>query len=66
MSSTTRLELSPLDGNPVLAGKGFHPALIILVSLPQSPFDNGINVVHVTEEMDDVLFAGEQGADIPG
>jgi hypothetical protein len=43
------------------ADKGFYPAVIIVGSLTQPFFADSFDLVDVTEEVDDVLVAGEQG-----
>ena len=49
-----------MDGNAVVACEGFHPLLGFTSPLGQSLLGNGINPVHVAEEMDDVLRARKQ------
>jgi len=51
----------PLHGNLAFLGKGFDPAVVVVGSLPQDFFADGIDLVDVAEEVDDVLRAGEQG-----
>ena len=51
----------PLQGNVTFLGKRLHPAVVILGALTQDFFADGLDVVNVAEEMDDVLRAGEQG-----
>jgi hypothetical protein len=50
--------LSPLHGDLAFLAKGLHPAMVIISSLPQDFFADGL---HLVEEVDDVLRAGEQG-----
>jgi hypothetical protein len=42
-------------------GEGFHPAVVIVRALTQDFFAEGVDVVDVAEEVDDVLGGGEQG-----
>ena len=51
----------PLQGNVTFLGKRLHPAVVILGALPQDFFADGLDVVNVAKEMDDVFRAGEQG-----
>jgi hypothetical protein len=44
----------------MVASEGFHPLLVVLRSLPQRLFRNGIDVVHVAEEIDDVPRTSKQ------
>lgn len=44
----------------MVASEGFDPMLILFGSLLQSRFGNGIDAVHVAEEMDDMRLSGEQ------
>jgi hypothetical protein len=41
--------------------EGFHPAVVIVGPLTQDLFADGVDLVEVTEKVDDVLGAGEQG-----
>ena len=52
--------LGPLDRQPMVAGEGFHPLLVFVGPLGQSLLGDGINAMHVAEEMDDVLRPREQ------
>jgi hypothetical protein len=51
----------PLHRDMVFAGEGFHPAVVIDGPLTQDLFADGVDVVEVTEEVDNVLGAGKQG-----
>ena len=51
--------LGPLHGDRTFLGKGLHPAMVIVGSLPPDFFADGFHLVDVAEEMDDVLRAGE-------
>jgi hypothetical protein len=42
-------------------GEGFHPSVVIVSPLTQDLFADGVDEVDVTEEMDNVFGAGEQG-----
>jgi len=42
-------------------GEGFHPAVVIVGPLTQDFFADGVDLVDVAEEEDDVFGAGEQG-----
>src|SRR5437016_5636890 len=53
--------IGPAEGNPVVAREGFHPMLVVFGSLPQRLLSNGIDAVHIAEEMDDMLRTREQG-----
>jgi hypothetical protein len=50
----------PLQGDAMVASKDFHPMLVVLRSLPQHRFRDGVDGVHVAEEIDDVLRTSEQ------
>jgi hypothetical protein len=52
--------VGPLEGNVMVTSEGLHPMLVILRSLPQHLLGNGIDAVHVAEEIDDVLGTSEQ------
>src|SRR5262252_6717784 len=47
--------VGPLDGNAVVAREGFHPLLVFAGPLGQSLLGDGIDPMHVTEEIDDVF-----------
>jgi hypothetical protein len=51
---------SPLHRDGLFLGEGFHPAGVIVGPLTQDLFA-GVDLVEVTEKVDDVLGAGEQG-----
>src|SRR6516162_2892513 len=51
----------PLHRDLAFLSKGFHPAVVIVGRLTQGFFADGVDLVDVAEEMDDVLGAGEQG-----
>src|SRR5438128_2293048 len=51
----------PLHGDLTFLGEGFHPAVVIVGPLTQDLFADGVDLVDVTEEVDNVLGAGEQG-----
>src|SRR6516225_5133682 len=51
----------PLHRDVAFLGEGFHPAVVIVGPLTQDFFADGVDVVDVAEEVDDVLGAGEQG-----
>ena len=51
----------PLHGDLTFLGEGFHPAVVIVGALTQDFFTDGLDLVEVTEKVDDVLGAGEQG-----
>src|SRR5437016_3332602 len=53
--------IGPAEGNTVVTREGFDPMLVVSRSLPQRLFSNGIDAVHVAEEMDDMLRTSEQG-----
>jgi len=44
----------------MVAGESFHPTLILLGSLGQNLLGDGINPMHVAEEMHDVLGPRQQ------
>ena len=44
----------------MVASEGLHPMLVVLGSLPQRLLGNGVDAVHVAEEIDDVLGTSEQ------
>jgi hypothetical protein len=52
--------VGPLEGNAMVASESFHPMLVVLGSLPQRLLGNGVDAVHVAEEIDDVLGTSEQ------
>jgi len=52
--------VGPLEGNAMVASEGLHPMLVVLGSLPQRLLGNGVDAVHVAEEIDDVLGTSEQ------
>ena len=51
----------PLQRDVVFLGEGFHPAVVIVGPLTQDFFADGADLVEVTEKVDDVFGAGEQG-----
>jgi hypothetical protein len=51
----------PLHTDVAFLGEGLHPAVIIVGPLTQDLLADGVDLVEVTEEVDDVLGAGEQG-----
>src|SRR5215472_3603181 len=51
----------PLHGDLTFLGEGFHPAVVIVGPLTQDFFADGVDLVDVAEEVDDVFGAGEQG-----
>ena len=53
--------LGPPQGRFAFLGKSLHPAVVILGALTQDFFGDGLDLVNVAEEVDDVLWAGEQG-----
>ena len=53
--------LGPLHRDVAFLGEGFHPAVVIVGALTQDLFADGVDLVEVTEKVDDVLGAGEQG-----
>jgi hypothetical protein len=53
--------LGPPDGNAVVTSESFNPMLIVLGPLGQSLLGDGIDAVHVAEEMNDMLGASQQG-----
>jgi len=53
--------LGPLQGNLLFLGEGLYPAVVIIGTLAQDLFVDGLDLVDVAEEMDDVLRASEQG-----
>src|SRR6516162_11341555 len=52
--------VGPLEGNAMVASEGLYPMLVVLCSLPQRLLGNGVDAVHVAEEIDDVLGTSEQ------
>jgi hypothetical protein len=42
-------------------GEGFHPVVVIVGPLTQDLFADDVDLMNVTEEVDDVFRAGEQG-----
>jgi len=42
-------------------GEGFHPVVVIVGPLTQDLFADDVDLMNVTEEVDDVFGAGEQG-----
>jgi len=44
----------------MVASEGLHPMLVVLCSLPQRLLGNGVDAVHVAEEIDDVFRTSEQ------
>jgi len=50
----------PSDGNAVVASESLDPVLIISGPLGQSLLGDGVDAVHVAEEMDDMLGASQQ------
>jgi hypothetical protein len=55
--------LGPLHGDLTFLGKGFHPAVVIVGSLPQDFFADGVELVDVAEEVDDVSGRVSKGSD---
>jgi hypothetical protein len=53
--------LGPLQGNFTFAGKSLHPAVVVIGALTQDFFADGLDLMNVTEEVDDVLWTSEQG-----
>jgi hypothetical protein len=53
--------LGPLHWDPTFLGQVFHPAVVIVGSLTQDFFADGLDLVEVAKEVDDVFRAGEQG-----
>src|SRR5215472_4383506 len=51
----------PLHGDLTFLGEGFHPTVVIVGPLTQDFFADGVDLVDVAEEVDDVFGAGEQG-----
>jgi len=51
----------PLHRDLAFLGEGFHPAVVIVGALTQDFFADGVDLVDVAEEVDDVFGAGEQG-----
>jgi hypothetical protein len=49
------------DGDFVVAGVPFHPSPVFQGAFGQDLRGNGIEAVHVAEEMDDVFGTGQQG-----
>ena len=45
----------PLQGNVAFLGEGLHTAVVIIGALPQDLFADGLDLVKVAEEVDDVL-----------
>ena len=52
--------LGPLDGGAVVASKGFDPLPVLVGPLGQNLLGDGVDAVHVAEEMDDVLGPRQQ------
>ena len=52
--------LGPLQGKFAFLGKSLHPAVVIMGALTQDFFADGLDLVKVAEEVDEVLWAGEQ------
>ena len=52
--------LGPLQGKFAFLGKSLHPAVVIMGALTQDFFADGLDLVNVAEEVDEVLWAGEQ------
>ena len=48
-------------GDLTFVGEGSHPAAIIVGPLTQDLFADSVDLMEVTEEVDNVLGAGEQG-----
>src|SRR5206468_2574830 len=55
------LVVGPFDRDAVVARKRFDPLLILLGAFGQRLFGDRVDLVHVAEEMDDVLGSGQQG-----
>src|SRR5580698_4248521 len=49
------------DGNLMIAGVAFHPSAVFQSAFRQDLWRDGIQAVHVAEEMDDVFGTGQQG-----
>jgi hypothetical protein len=56
-----RTLFGPLHGDLTFPGEGFYPAVVIVGALTQDLFADGLDLVDVTEEVNDVLGAGKQG-----
>jgi hypothetical protein len=56
-----RLGVRPLDRNAVVAGEGLDPLLVVLRALGQRLLGEGVEAVHIPEEMHDVLGARQEG-----
>ena len=53
--------LGPRQGNFTFAGKSLHPAVVVIGALTQDFFADGLDLMNVPEEVDDVLRPREQG-----
>src|ERR1700757_4946575 len=51
----------PLHGNLTFPGEGLHPVMVMVGSLPQDFLADGLHLVDIAVEVDDVLRAREQG-----
>src|SRR6516225_10643096 len=51
----------PLPRDLAFVGEGFHPVVVIVGPLTQDLFADDVDLMNVTEEVDDVFGAGEQG-----
>src|SRR5580693_3649020 len=51
--------LGPFDRQPMIAGKGFHPGLVVGGPLAQDLLADHRNADHLTEEVHDLLGARE-------
>src|SRR5438094_6727958 len=51
--------LGPFDRQPVIAGEGFHPGLVVGGPLAQDLLADDRNADHLTEEVHDLLGARE-------
>jgi hypothetical protein len=47
--------LGPLDGNLVVAGKGFHPVLVVIGTLAEPLLAHDWNADHLAKETDHLL-----------
>jgi len=52
--------LRPLDGNVVVAGKGLDPLLVFVGPFGQGLLGDGVDPMHIAEEMHDVLGTAQQ------
>src|SRR5260370_360827 len=53
--------VGPFDRNAVVARKRFDPLLVLLRAFGQRVFGDRVDVMHVAEEMDDVLRPRQEG-----